>query len=567
MPVWSNKDCSNFLSFFVDKIRGVRASIIPSFLPLSTQAFRPSILDSFSPISMQELTDLVRSMRSSSSPVDILPTSVLKNALECIGPCLVSIINSSLQSGCVPAYFKHAVVQPLLKKTNLDPYSPNNYRPISKLPFISKILEKVVAKQLTAVLTAHNIFDKFQSGFRQKHSTETALLRVSNDIMMSSDVGECSVLVLLDLSAAFDTVDHRIMTERLRQYVGVSGSALDWFSSYLTDRSFSVSLGPYTSESASLSCGVPQGSVLGPILFALYMLPLGQVISKFSDVSYHCYADDIQLYVSFKPDNPDKLSVLHNCLTAIKDWMSNNYLQLNTDKTEVLIIASDSIAPKVAKSIGSLSSAVRSNLRNLGVIFDQAMHFDQHIKSLTRTCFFHLRNIAKLKSIVSQPELEMIIHAFISSRLDYCNSIFTCLSKASLNRLQMVQNAAARLLTRSSRMTHITPILRSLHWLPICFRIHFKVLAITYRALHGQAPEYIMDLIHPYVASRSLRSSNQDLLAVPRSRLKTKGDRAFAFVAPTLWNSLPAHIRSAVSIEAFKKQLKTHLFKLAFVSF
>ena len=150
-----------------------------------------------------------------------------------------------------------------------------------------------------------------------------------------------------------------------------------------------MSLGPYMSETASLSCGVPQGSVLGPILFALYMLPLGQVISKFSDVSYHCYADDIQLYVSFKPDNPDKLSVLHNCLTAIKDWMSNNYLQLNTDKTEVLIIASDSIAPKVAKSIGSLSSAVRSNLRNLGVIFDQAMHFDQHVKSLTRTCFFH----------------------------------------------------------------------------------------------------------------------------------------------------------------------------------
>jgi len=114
--------------------------------------------------------------------------------------------------------------------------------------------------------------------------------------------------------------------------------------------------------------------------------------------------------------------------------MSNNSLQLNADKTEVLIIASDSIAPTVAKSIGSLSSAVRSNLRNLGVTFDQAMHFDQHVKSLTRTCFFHLRNIAKLRSVVSLAQLEMIIHAFISSRLDYCNSIFTCLSKSSLNR-------------------------------------------------------------------------------------------------------------------------------------
>jgi len=162
----------------------------------------------------------------------------------------------------------------------------------------------VVAKQLTTVLNAHNILDKFQSGFRQKHSTETALLRVS-------DVGECSVLVLLDLSAAFDTVDHCILIERLRRWVGVSGSALDWFSSYFLDRSFSVSVGPSMPATAALSCGVPQGSVLGPILFYLYMLPLGLIISKFKGISYHCYAGDIQLYISFQPDKIDKLSVLH----------------------------------------------------------------------------------------------------------------------------------------------------------------------------------------------------------------------------------------------------------------
>ena len=292
------------------------------------------------------------------------------------------------------------------------------------------------------------------------------------------------------------------------------------------------------------------------------MLPLGHIISKFKGISYHCYVD-IQLYVSFKPDQTDKLTV---CLSAIKDWMTNNFLQLNADKTEVLIIASDSIVSKVAQCIGSLSSAVQSSLRNLGVIFDQAMYFDHHIKSLTRTCFFHLRNIAKLRSVVSQPELEMIIHAFISSRLDYCNSLFTCLGKSSLDRLQMVQNAAARLLTRSWKMTRITPILFSFHWLPIRFRIHFKVLVFTYRALHGQAPAYISDLLHPYITSRSLRSSDQGLLVVPRARLKTKGDRAFEVVAPTLWNALPIDIRSAVSVDAFKKQLKTYLFKLAFTS-
>ncbi len=164
--------------------------------------------------------------------------------------------------------------------------------------------------QLNTVLEAHNICDQFQSGFRKNHSTETALLRVSNDILMAA---ECSLLVLLDLSAAFDTVDHCILINRLYSLVGISGRALDWLSSYLSDRSFSQSIGTYMSDSAPLSCGVPQGSVLGPLLFSLYMLPLSKIISSFK-ISYHCYADDIQLYFYFSPDRLEKLSLLQNCL-------------------------------------------------------------------------------------------------------------------------------------------------------------------------------------------------------------------------------------------------------------
>ncbi len=184
------------------------------------------------------------------------------------------------------------------------------------------------------------------------------------------------VMLLLDLSAAFDTVEHSILTERLRHLVGVSGTALDWFSSYLLDRSFSVSLGPYMSETAALSSGVPQGSVLGPILFSLYLLPLSQIICQFNGISYHCYTDDIQLYVSCKPHETDKLTVLFNCLSAIKNWMACNFLQLNADKTEVLIIGAVTSAPMIWQSIGTFFSTVQTSLRNLGVIFHQSVCFE-----------------------------------------------------------------------------------------------------------------------------------------------------------------------------------------------
>lgn len=564
VPVFSNDDCNRFLLFFVNKVAVVRASITPSHSPLPICPVRQATLSNFSCITLADLTGLVSAMKASSSPLDTLPTSLLKEVISSVGPSLVHIINSSINSGSVPSYFKQAVVQPLLKKPNLDPSLPNHYRPISKLPFVSKVLEKVIANQLNFFLKDHNILDKFQSGFRKNHSTESALLRVSNDIMMTSDSGECTVLVLLDLSAAFDTVDHHIMLDRLREWVGISGTALQWFASYLSERSFSVAVGPFRSDSAPLSCGLPQGSVLAPILFALYMLPLGLIISNFKGVSYHCYADDIQLYFSFKSNNIEKISILQECLSAIEEWMSSSFLQLNAAKTEVLIIAADNIASRVINLMGPLKGNVHSNIKNLGVTFDQSMQLDKHVKSMTRTCFFHLRNIAKLRSIISHAELEMSVHAFISSRLDYCNSLFTCLSKASVDRLQLVQNAAARLLTRSKKSCHITPILASLHWLPVQFRIQFKVLVFTYRAIHGQAPAYISDLTHPYRTSRSLRSSDQGLLVVPRTRLKTKGDRAFEAVAPRLWNELPRDIRASPSVDTFKGQLKTHLFRLAF---
>ncbi|MDF4285579.1 reverse transcriptase family protein, partial [Vibrio parahaemolyticus] len=211
-----------------------------------------------------------------------------------------------------------------------------NYRPISNLPFMSKILEKVVADQLCDFLHDNNLSEEFQSGFRVHHSTVTALVKITNDLF-ASDKRLVSVLVLLDLSAAFDTIDHLILLQGLEHFIGLKGSALSWFKSYLSDRFQFVDVSNEPSLRTEVCFGVPQGSVLGPILFTLYMLPLGNIIRNHS-INFHCYADDTQLYLSMKPEESNQLTKLHNCLKDIKTWMSTNFLMLNSDKTEVIVL-------------------------------------------------------------------------------------------------------------------------------------------------------------------------------------------------------------------------------------
>ena len=186
------------------------------------------------------------------------------------------------------------------------------------------------------------------------------------------------------------------------------------------------------------------------------------------------------------------------------------------------------------------------------------------VKKVVQTCFYQLRTIAKIKSILSFADLEKVIHAFITSRLDYCNALYTCLNQKSISRLQLVQNAAARLLTNTKKRDHITPVMATLHWLPVVFRIDFKILLLAFKAQNGLGPQYITDLLPPYVPPRSLRSSEEALLQIPKTRLATKGDQAFAVYAPRLWNALPLEIRKANSLASFKSLLKMYLFRKAF---
>lgn len=208
--------------------------------------------------------------------------------------------------------------------------------------------------QLTSYLILNNILDPFQSAFKAKHSTESALLRVTNYILVSVDSGNCAVLVLLDLSAAFDTVDHCILLKRLNHEVGICENALQWFESYLSNRSLSVEIGEFSSSSVPITCGVPQGSILGPVLFSLYMLPL-RLIFEHHKISYHIYADDTQLYLPLDSGR-DSVSSLLACLNDVRKWMDENFLQLNDNKTEVILFGSKPQMNTYSAFLGNLQS-------------------------------------------------------------------------------------------------------------------------------------------------------------------------------------------------------------------
>lgn len=575
-PPANNLTADNFSSYFTAKVAAISEKFTDTHgvhqystaqhnLPCSNrstdvspeQPFMPS-LSSFNTLSENEVTKLLTCSRPTTCPLDPIPTSLLQAVSPTVIQAVTHVINASLTAGIFPSSFKVARVTPLLKKPTLDPTQVANYRPVSLLPFLSKTLERAVSKQISDFLNANGLLDPFQSGFKSGHSTETALLSVTEALKAAKATGLSSVLILLDLSAAFDTVNHNILLSILSN-MGFSGTALSWLKSYLTDRSFQVAWQGRLSAPHPLSTGVPQGSVLGPLLFAIYTTSLGHIIRSHG-FSYHCYADDTQLYLSFPPDDLNIPTRISACLSDISKWMSHHHLQLNLAKTEFLVFpANEAFKHDFNINMDSLSLSPTKNAKSLGVIIDDKLTFADHIASVTRSCRYILYNIRKIRPYLTQYATQLLVQAMVISRLDYCNALLTGLPACAIKPLQMIQNAAARLVFNQPKRAHVTPLLKELHWLPVSARTKFKSLTLAYRVLSGEAPSYLGELIMAYAAPRKLRSSGERRLALPP--VLPKQSRLFSWVVPRCWNRLPCATRAGASLSIFKKLLKTDLFR------
>ena len=557
-----------FGDFFEGKINKIRKQISPS-CPGQDPAGKPDChhrdMSEFPLFQPEELCKIVMQMKPTTCDLDCVPTQLLISCVDVIIPLITDIVNHSLKTGQFPDSLKRAIIRPLLKKPGADASDLTNYRPVSNLSFLSKIIERAVSARLCQYLNAHKLLPTFQSAYRPSYSTETALLRVMNDLNCAVDDGQVALVVLLDLSAAFDTIDHNTMLCRLKD-LGVSSTALNWFKNYLTKRTYKVLERGSTSRDYHLSWGVPQGSILGPILYSLYTTPLSTLIEN-HHIPHHLYADDTMLYMTSSPEsalfNQAKLN-LEDCCSAIKVWMTNNVLKLNGAKTEVILVGKSANLQKIPdKDITIAGTKIQFSdcVKYLGVHIDSQLTLNQHIRHMTSIAYLQLRRIASIRSCLTKKAASTLVITLVLSLLDYCNSLMAGATQGQLQRLQRLQNIGARIVARPPRTAHVSPILRTLHWLSVQRRIEHKILCLVFKCVSEAAPLYLQTLVKEYTPSRSLRSSSQKLLCVPHRRLSSYGCRSFSSVGPRLWNAIPEHLRKSPKLSCFKKGLKTFLFE------
>ena len=561
----SSELANDFATFFSEKIQKIRESFPSASVdPHEVDNTGVPMLNTLQPTSVEELRKLICSGNTKSCLLDPIPTSLLKECLDVLLPILVRIVNLSFASNTFPKALKIAMVIPLLKKIILDYENRKNYRPVSNLPFLGKVIEKTSVSRLSSHTTDNNLEERLQSAYRPYHSVETALLVVMDDMLCAIDKGQHVLITLLDYSAAFDTIGHDILFRRLEDSYGITGDALEWVKSYFGNRYQAVCINGVLSEKHALPVGMPQGSYFGPFGYPKYSAPIAKLAQQ-NGVMYHQYADDTQLYVFCDAKNAEaQKSRLEQCIHDIKDWSASNLLKLNDSKTEFLVVGSayaKSVPDIKSIQVGEVAVEAGESARNIGMVMDERLTMKEHIHSVCKAAYAQLRNIALIRRHITQNAAATLIQSLVISRLDNMNSLLYGLPDSELNKLQRIQNHAAKVVLMKKKSDHVTPLLMSLHWLRIPFRIEYKLLLLTYKCLNGKAPEYLASLLGPYKPQRQLRSCDQDLLAEKRARLKTYGMRAFSVAAPKLWNKLPLDVRNSGSVGTFKSKLKTHLFK------
>ena len=414
-------------------------------------------LGTLTPVSYMDVINMVKSIPPKSCDLDPIPTKILKNHINALAHGMANTINTSFEQGYVCDSLKEAIIRPFLKSPKLDLVFPN-FRPVSNLAYLGKFAERFVCQQLIRYAELTDMMEPFQSAYREGYLTETALLCVKTDILDAMDRKEVTCLVMLDLSAAFDTVSYKLLINHLKYCFGITDTILQWISSYLTNRSQRVmvynELGDVADSSRkSLEQGIPQSSTLGPILFNLFMSPLGGICQA-QRISFAGYTDDTQNHMSFRPLNNSSqphiacINKLELCLEDIRSWMQVNFLKLNESKTEFIIFGMRQQLNKVGTiyiKIGEDPVQNVTSVRNLGLHFDEELKHSTHVNKLTSISFNMIHNISRIFHLLDMETTKTLVQALVLSCLDYCNSMLLGIPNYNIQKLQQIQSMSARI--------------------------------------------------------------------------------------------------------------------------
>ena len=484
--------------------------------------------------------------------VDTIGPRLLKLAAPYISESLTFICNQSIVKSVFPKKWKEGKVTPLHKNGAKD--DTNNYRPISVLPVVSKLLEKHVHDSLMAYLSSNSLLHSTQSGFRPNHSCETSLLQMVNKWLDAINSSQMIGMVMNDFRKAFDLVDHTLLLKKLKYYK-ISEETISWFSSYLLGRKQKVFVNNVLSESENIICGVPQGSILGPLLFLIFIndLPL-----EINNVLTDLYADDTTLYYIDKSQACIEQQ-LQTALHKLSEWCKENGMLINTTKTKVMLITTPQRRVNLNNynfhlTYTNEALSVVTCEKILGVFIDNNLTWTNHTDAVAKKIVSNLWLLSRIKTYLTTHQRIQFYKSYVQPHIDYCNTIWGGTSQRNLDRIYRLQKRACKIIL-DYKYENIADSMEELKILNIYERIYLQKAKFMFKISKSLTPKYINEMFHLRPLNntlQSLRSSATINYVLPRPH-KELFKQSLIYSGPLIWNNLPDDLRQLGTIDTFHK--------------